>query len=593
MDRSVKEKIFHFFIIFLFIVIGIKLFHLQIYEKSKYWSYSQRNRIRRLIVQPQRGFIYDRFGQVLVDNSPSYSISAIPFETIHNDSVIHVLSQILQTSPVNIKSSLRKADGPFVPVRLVRDVDFATFVKLQERRLDFPGVIFDVEAKRSYPSGIHAPHIFGYIGEISKSELKARKSEGLRMGDLVGKKGIEKVYDRQLRGKVGYDYIEVDALGREVDDIHYEGEKPPQRGDDLYLTIDSRLQLLAEQLFEGKRGGLVLLDVHDGGVLAMCSKPDYDPAIFSGVISGEVWRNLVNDPQKPLYDRIVQSLYPPGSTFKLVLAAAGLESGILHPSDETNCRGFVRLGARIFRCWKASGHGNVDLYEAIAQSCNSYFYRLSLKVGIDLWAEFAKKFGFGKTTGIDLLGESSGLVPDREYMDKTYGKGKWSKGMLLNLGIGQGSLLVTPLQMAQFAMMLANRGVYYQPHLLNRVYNVATEEFRNYQPIRKLVTGVSEKTYDILLEGMYRVVNSQHGTGRACYLPDIKVAGKTGTAQNPHGESHAWFIGFAPFENPEVAICVFIENGGSGGGHAAPLARQILRRYFDDRKPAAENQVVN
>jgi len=576
-----------------FSVIVVRLFHLQIYERSKYWNYSQKNRIRRLILRPPRGLIYDRFAEVLVDNSPIYSISAIPFESARNDTVIRLLSAILAESPLSIKTTLARAEGRFSPVKLRRDVDFGTVVKMEERKLDLPGVVLEIDSKRSYPAGVQAPHIFGYIGEVSSSELAARKKEGLRMGDMVGKRGLEKVYDKQLRGRVGYDYIEVDALGREVRDITEQGEIPPKRGNDIYLTLDARLQLLAEQLFEDKRGGVVLIDVRDGGILAMSSEPHFDPQIFAGVVDGETWRKLVNDPGKPLYDRMIQSVYPPGSTYKLVLAAAALENDIIRPDYSTFCKGYVSLGARIFRCWKASGHGKVDLYDAIAHSCNVYFYRLSLKTGVDPWADFARRFGFGKPTGIDLLAESSGLVPDRVYLDRVYGKSGWSKGMLLNLGIGQGDLLVTPLQMAQFAMILANRGIYYRPHLLNRIYDVEHQEFINYRPERREVQGISQKTFDVLLEGMYRVVNMPGGTGRACYLPDVRVAGKTGTAQNPHGEPHAWFIGFAPFDNPEVAICVLVENGGSGGAHAAPIARKILRRYFDDRKPPLAHAIAN
>jgi len=270
-----------------------------------------------------------------------------------------------------------------------------------------------------------------------------------------------------------------------------------------------------------------------------------------------------------------------------------LETGKADLNTSTLCNGAVSFGIATFKCWKSSGHGQVDLLDAIKMSCNSFFYRLSLKVGLDAWSDYAKRFGFGRPTGIDLSGESAGIVPDKAYLDKTYGKNGWTNGMLLNLGIGQGDLLVTPLQMAQFAMMLANRGTYFQPHLINRIYDSEARRYTNSEFRPKTVEGVSQRTYEIIAEGMFKVVNEERGTGRASYLSDVKVAGKTGTAQNPHGEGHAWFIGFAPYENPQAAICIFVENGGGGGANAAPIAGKLFRQFFDDRAPKPpEPQIV-
>ncbi len=580
-----KRIVFNAILFVAFIVLGIKLFQLQVYERNIYFQHSEQNRIRRLKLQPTRGVIYDRNGEVLVDNRPSYSLSAIPFECAKNDTIIGRLAFLLGQPKTEIKSRLKEAENPFSPAKIRRDVDFGTLVMVEERKLELPGVFYEVEPKRSYPAQIKAPHVFGYLGEVSKAELSSRKGEGLQQGDIVGKRGLEKLYDRDLRGRIGYNFIEVDALGREVREVTAEGERSPQRGKDFHLTIDARLQRLAEQLFVDKLGGVVMIDVHDGGVLALCSKPDYDPELFTGVMSPETWRNLVNDPRKPLYDRMLQSLYPPGSTFKLVLVAAALETGTADLNTSTFCNGAVAYGNAIFKCWKSSGHGQVDLLDAIKMSCNSFFYRLSLKAGLDAWSDYAKRFGFGSPTGIDLSGESAGLVPDKAYLDKTYGKNGWTNGMLLNLGIGQGDLLVTPLQMAQFAMILANRGTYFRPHLIQRVYDPETRQYTKHNPQPKTVAGVSPRTYEVIAEGMYKVVNEERGTGRASYLPDYQVAGKTGTAQNPHGEDHAWFIGFAPYENPQVVVCVLVENGGGGGANAAPIARKLFRQFFDDRAP--------
>ncbi len=584
-DLAQKKMIFYGVLSVLFLFLVVKLLHLQIYEGKKYFEYSEANRIRRDIIQPYRGLIYDRNGIVLVDNSPSYTLTVTPIEARHNPTLFDSLAPKVSASVSQLKNRVLTAESPFSSVRLARNVSYKAVVYVEERRLNLPGIGYEVEPKRIYPGGVRAPHLFGYIGEISRAELDQRTSQGLRPGDLVGKTGVEKAYDDYLRGELGVNYIEVDALGRGVKDIELEGEKQEVRGNDLYLTLDAGLQRLAESLFAERSGGIIMIDPRDGGILVLSSKPDYDPAIFTKVVSNKTWRKLVNDPRRPLFDRMIKSMYPPGSTYKLVTAAAGLETGVIDPDMTVFCPGYVRFGRRIFKCWKEDGHGRVDLLQAIEQSCNSYFYTQSLRVGLEAWSDASHRMGFGRPTGIDLPGERPGLVPDRDYLNKTYGKGKWTRGLLLNLGIGQGDLLVTPLQLAQYVMILANRGTWYTPHVLYKRYRTAERDTVYYQPRRHEVEEISDETFDALARGMYRVVNAEKGTGRASWVSGVEVAGKTGTAQNPHGESHAWFVGFAPYENPQVAICVFVENGGSGGAQAAPLAGQMLRRYFEKTIP--------
>ncbi len=580
-DYSSKKIAFYAGLCILFLLLTARLFYLQVYKSKRYLSYSEKNRVRRYVLQPHRGLIFDRQGEMLVDNYPAYALSAIPFECTQSDSCLSVLAGILQSSEDSLKARMQSAENPFIPIRLDRDLDYDRLVQIEERRLELPGVVYDIEPRRDYPGMIRAPHILGYIGEATQAELVARKQEGLRLGDLVGKTGIEKVYDELLRGKVGYDFVEVDAFGREVKDIKVASEKPAQRGADIYLSIDHRLQQQTEALFANSSGGAALVDVTNGEVLVLCSKPDYDPNLFSKIVTHDAWQRIINNEEKPLYDRMIKSIYPPGSTFKLILAAAALETNAITLSHSVYCPGFYRLGRRFFDCWKPEGHGTMDLSSAIQHSCNTYFYDISLKVDVDVWADMAKKFGFGKKTGIDLVGENSGLVPDRNYMNKVYGENKWTKGMILNLGIGQGDILTTPIQMAQFAMIIANKGTWYQLHLLHKVYDPGNGRTIQSQPIVKTLSGVSEKTFDIIRRGMYKVVNEEGGTGLASNCAPVHVAGKTGTAQNPHGDSHAWFIGFAPFEAPQIAICVFVENGGSGGTVAAPIARRMIKRYFE------------
>ncbi len=576
-----KQYLYSFFLIVLFLILIARFFYLQIYKRAQYFRASEKNRIREEVIEPTRGLICDRNGDVLVDNHPSYSVYAIPFEVNKADSVLELAGQILNTKTSEIKNIIkRERSGLFTPVKLKRQIDFEMLTNIEEQRLDLPGIIYQIEPKRYYPSGVYAPHVFGYLGEINKEELNQVEYEGFRLGDIVGKKGLEKYYEKELRGLRGYQYIEVDALGREIRKLKDRPEILPLPGKNLHLTTDADLQRLLEANMDTLRGGAVVVDCTNGAVLALVSKPDYNPEIFTKPISPEIWQNLVNDPDKPLYDRMVQSLYPPGSTFKLVLVAAAVELSRIQPDWKAFCPGYTWLGNRRYDCWNLGGHGQLNLLEAIERSCNVYFYKLGLKVGLDNWAKFSQIFLFGKSTDIDLIAEKSGLVPDRDYLDQQYGKDRWSKGLILNLAIGQGDLLVTPLQMGRLAMIIANEGVYYPFHLLNYLED-PIDGTRIWASIdSNKITGVSQETFKILKQGMIRVCHGEHGTGRAAAYRDITVAGKTGTAENPHGEDHAWFIGFAPADNPKIAFCIFIENGGYGGKVAAPIARLIIKNYF-------------
>ena len=529
---------------------------------------------------PSRGNIYDRNGNILVENQPNYSLFAVPFES-KKEKIINLLSSILNDSTSAVREKLTKAQNPFAPVKIWPNLEFESLVQIEERKLELPGVYIKVEPKRNYPDTVTSAHLLGYLAEVSKKELESLKDKDVLQGDIVGKKGVEKVYDSELRGTAGYNFIEVNAFGQEIEDKQFEGEGLPQPGRHLYLTIDLELQKLAEDLFKDKKGGAVLLDVRDGSVLVMSSKPDFDLNHFSGNISQNIWSALINDPSKPLFDRMIQGEFPPGSTFKLVMLAAALEENMVQPNTTFTCNGYYRYGRGVFNCWNRAGHGTVDLTDAIKMSCNVYMYNVSLNMDVDVWARYAKSFGFGQATGIDIPGESRGNVPDKNYLDKVYSETGWTKGMLLNLGIGQGDLLATPLQMAQLAMILANSGIYYTPHVVQRIVDARSYEFFLHSAKAQKVEGVSEQTYSILRNGMKLVVNGTRGTGRGAYLPDVVVAGKTGTAQNPHGDDHAWFIGFAPYEDPQIAFCVFIENGGGGGAMAAPVARAILKKYFE------------
>lgn len=582
---SRKQLLYSIAVVLLFLMLITRFFYLQIYKRAQYFRASERNRIREVTVEPTRGLILDRNGEVLVDNYPSYSVYAIPFEVNRSKGVLDRTGNILDMKSDEIRNIIMsERTGIFTPVKLKRQISFNTLSNIEEQRLDLPGIIYQIEPRRYYPSGVRAPHVFGYLGEISKDELSQGQYKGLRLGDIIGKKGLEKYYEDELRGKRGYQYIEVDALGREIRQVKDKPEILSQPGNNLHLTIDASLQRHLEARMDTLRGGAVVIDCTDGSILALVSKPDYDPELFSKPISSENWKQLVNNPDKPLYDRMVQSLYPPGSTYKLVLAAAALELGIIKPDWKAFCPGYTWLGRRRYDCWNLVGHGELDLLGAIERSCNVYFYKLGLKVGLDNWAKFSRFFLIDKPTNIDLIDEKCGVVPDRNYLDAQYGENRWSKGLILNLSIGQGDLLVTPLQMARLTLIIANEGVYYPLHLLNHLEDPIHGTTNLAVVDSAMVDGISKETYTILKQGMYRVCHGEHGTGRAATYRQITSAGKSGTAQNPHGEDHAWFIGYAPADQPKIAYCILVENGGSGGKVAAPIAREIIQHYFYTKK---------
>lgn len=583
-----RRRLYMAVVLLLFLVLTGRFLQLQIFDWDKYYRQSERNRIREVRIEAPRGLILDRHGEILVDNRPAYSVSVVPEEFLHSDSTVALLADILEVTPQALVNLVReRSSGKFTPVKIKRQVDFRVLSHLEERRLDLPGVLYGTEPKRYYPAGVRAPHLFGYLGEITARELARRRGTGYKMGDLIGKSGVELQYESYLRGQAGVHYVEVDALGREVRDLTELAAHDPVPGKNVHLTLDAGLQRLLEEAMAEMSGAAVVLDPRNGDVLAMVSKPDYPPGMFSSPLTPEIWDRLTSAEGKPLFNRACQSVYPPGSTFKLVLAMAALESGGVELERKVLCTGTYRLGWRNFDCWKAGGHGEVDMIQAIEQSCNVYFYTIGLEVGVDLLAEYARQFNFDQRTRIDLPNEGSGLVPDRTYLDARYGKGGWTRGLMLNMAVGQGDLLVTPLQMAYMTMIIANEGVAYTPNLVRRVEDPISGAVIPSAVDSTRANDISAETYKIIKGAMWRVVNGEHGTGRAAFFPKAKACGKTGTAQNPHGEDHAWFVGFAPMERPRVAFAILVENGGSGGAVAAPIARQVLACLFGARGPTS------
>ena len=469
-------------------------------------------------------------------------------------------------------------------MKVRRGVDFQVIAWFEENSEHLTGVDYIIEMQRVYPAGVLVSHTFGYTKEISPEQL-AKEKEFYKPGDYVGHSGIEKTYEKLICGVKGYSYVLVDSKQRRIGQ-YLDGREDvfPKKGNDLVLSIEESAQKVAEDEFKDKRGALVAIEPSTGEIIAMVSAPEYDLNRFSYFTSKSYLDSIYSDPSAPLFNRATMSIHPPGSTFKMLSALAALDMGIINTSYTINCKGGFTYG-RFFKCH--GSHGTVNVVTAIEKSCNTFFYKLIYKIGLDKWKEYANRFGFGSATGIDLTEEDSGLIPNENYYIKRYGD-NWPRSIMASLGIGQGEVSVTPLQLAQYVSLIANNGKTKTPHVVRGFIDAETEDFIPLE-YKEVNVGVSQYAVDIVKEGMYLVVNG-HGTATHIRLPDIEICGKTGTAQNPHGKDHAWFVGFAPYENPKIAIAVLVENVGFGGTHAAPIAKKVIQAYFNSFK--GENKTI-
>jgi penicillin-binding protein 2 len=561
----------------IFSLLFLRLYQLQLLFHVELDKKSEENSVRALTKDPVRGYMYDRYGKLFVDVGPSYSVTLIPAEFEKQNTKL--LSSLLQIEPRVLDDRILRARSysPFIPARIKRDVDMKTLAAIEEHLPELPGVSYQVESKRVYPTFARAPHLLGYRREISDAQLAA-SNDYYRPGDLVGVSGLEARYEMQLRGQRGFEYVSVNSRGQIIGSFD-DGKRDriAKEGFDLLLSVDGGLQAFAESLMTDYSGAIVAMDPADGGILAFVSKPDYDPSIMSGVTPADEWAELQTNPEKPLFNRASLTRYPPGSTFKMVLAAAALEEGIIDEQYRIHCTGGFRFGNRVFKDLHV--HGSVNIVEAIQKSCNVFFYQLMLKVGFEKWTEYGRRFGFGQLTNTDTGEETTGLLPSVEYYDARYGKGKWTQGFLISLAIGQGEVGVSPLQMARYAAALANGGIVYRPHAVEFVRNKETNRVDPVSHDSTLVN-LSPHVMELIRDGMQRVVHAPGGTGGMARISGVISAGKTGTAENPHGKDHAWYVGFAPFDNPRIAVAVMLENSGFGGAKAAPLAGLVMERFL-------------
>jgi penicillin-binding protein 2 len=568
-----------------FAIIG-QLWYLQVLEGGQFLEASDKNRIRVRQMAAPRGILFDRNGVPLVDNRPAFTLSLIPREldkdVERRDAVLGRVASLLRIPFEELVEAVdRVPPDSFRPVRIRRGLTLEDVAKVEEWKLELPGVIVEVEPQRAYPTSRFAAHLLGYVREASDDQLKQGR---YRRGDMVGQTGLERLLDEFLRGRDGGEEIEVDALGRPIRVVR---QTEPEPGAQVVTTIDRRVQEAAERAMDGHAGSVVVMDPRTGDVLAMVSTPAFEIDRFTGNIDRAAWLRLIQDPSHPLLNRAIQSQYAPGSVFKIVVAAAGLQEGTVVPTDRIHCDGEFHLGAWTFKDWKKEGHGTVDLHRAIAQSCNVYFYQAGLKIGGATIAKYAKAFGLGAPTGIDLGGERHGLIPEPK-LRKGRGAKTWHAGETVNMSIGQGQVLVTPMQVARFMSAVANGGVLWKPRLVQRIERPDRGVVWNDDGKVMGHVELSPMVWEFLRRSLWAVVNDG-GTGGGARLPGIDVAGKTGTAQMianskaEKGEDHAWFASFAPANAPEVVVVVIAEGGGKGGQVAAPIARKILNAIFLER----------
>ena len=585
-----REKTALIIVFLALLTLSVGLFRLQVLRHEEFLSQSERNRIRLQPEIPRRGLIYDRNGKILVENRPSYAVSLVRSE-MSPDITIPLLSELIGMEEDLIVSRTRSTRSPhYLPAVIKRDVGFEVVSILEEQNTSFPGITYGMDRVRKYPIGLATECFTGYVGEVSDENEVGEN--GPRIGSLIGKQGIEKQYDFMLRGREGTRFLEVSAAGVVLGDLADRPPDPATPGAEITLTIDADLQKFCADVFDTFCcGAVVALDPNNGEILALVSKPIFDANIFSGVISPDVWSKILNDPQKPLLNRPLDGRYPPGSVHKLVSAGAIFEEKLVNPKAyRTDCKGGWQYGRRWFGCWKSGGHGKTNLTNAITQSCDTYFYQMSGELGINRMADYSRRCGFGSKTGIDLPQESSGLVPTTDTLDKFYPDG-WTKGLALNLIIGQGELLVTPLQVAQFFAGLANHGVVYKPHLLKST-SFHDRELHAPVPEVSFRLPFSAKTLEFLNKAILDVVHSEHGTARGIARKSFQSAGKTSTAQNPHGEEHSWYAGYAPFDDPQIVVVVLVENGGHGSEVAAPMVGRIFENYLSDKADSSHAELI-
>ncbi|QEM68114.1 penicillin-binding protein 2 [Geobacter sp. FeAm09] len=584
----------------IFFLLLLRLWHLQILSADNYRNMSENNRLRFVPVAASRGAIMDRNGTVLVSNQPSFSLAVVPQEVENRDELLDRLAKLLGMDRAELSERWEKGKGraKYYPIILASNITRDQVEIVEENHLRLPGVEIEMKPVREYASGVLAAHLLGYIGEISEDELNAKGYEEYNPGDYLGKNGIERSWEKELHGNDGGRQLEVDARGRVLRTI---SESYPTVGNSVVLTIDARVQKQAEKAFGDQAGAAVAMDVNTGEILAFVSNPGFDPALFSGKMPADTWKEYLDDKRHPLENKALTGQYPPGSTFKIITALAGLEDGKIDENTTVNCNGTYELGTSTFKCWNRHGHGVTNLKKSLRESCDVYYYQLGERLGVDRIAAMAKRFMLGAPMGIGLAHEKAGLIPTADWKLRRFGK-RWLHGETVPVSIGQGYVLMTPIQLASMIATVANEGNVYRPYLVKRIVDADGKPLKEFKPELMGTTGISADKFKLVKQGLFAVVNEPGGTGGAARLYDAHVAGKTGSSQvvklrdskqaTPYQyRDHALFVAFAPYEKPEIAVAVIVEHGEHGGSAAAPIAGRILRAWFDSKKPPRKEPV--
>jgi len=598
-----RARLLYLVLILVFGALLARLFFLQVVDGERYTFLSENNRVRIKRIPGTRGMVLDRQGQLLVDSRPSFDLLFVAEDAEEPENTLRQLARYLRRDEKELLAILEenKKRPAFEEIVIGKDVDWATVVAVETHQIDLPGVSLRARPRRSYADGPVGAHILGYLAEIGPKQLKALKDQGYATGDEFGQYGLEKTWEYVLRGQSGGQQVEVDALGRRVRVLHEVTDVP---GYTVHLTLDRQLQETAFEALKGKEGTIVALDVNTGAILAMVSTPAFDPNVFARGIKSDEWQALMKDRLRPLSNRAIQGQYPPGSTFKVIMAIAGLEEGVLQPESRISDPGYYYFGNRQFRDWKKGGHGSVDLHKAIVESCDVYFYQAGQRIGVDRIAKWARAFGLGEKSGATLDDEKAGIVPDSEWKRKRF-RQPWYPGETLSVAIGQGYLTVTPLQLANMMAALANGGTLYRPRVVDKIESVDGTVVREYGPEKIRTISLKPATLERLHKALADVVKGPGGTGAAARSSVVEIAGKTGTAQVVEmkggayvkseqlayfNRDHAWFVAYAPAQNPKIALVTLVEHGGHGGDAAAPLAKKVIEKYMELQARPPEQQ---
>ena len=592
-----KVRVFAILVVVSFLCLWMRVWYLQVLKWQYLTGLSENNRVRMVTLPANRGVIKDRNGETLVSIRPAFNLYLTPEDASDLTVSLDKLSQKISFDRKKLKKEMGRSKS-FKEVLIKGDISRQEVAFVEENNMSLPGIHIKAEPLRNYVFKSLASHTLGYLGEISKTRLKSHKDLSYKQGDFVGKNGLENIYESVLRGEKGYKEVEVDVSGRELIALR---KLPPQSGNNLVLTLDVRIQQELEKAMVGTeaedmKGSVVVMKVQTGEIIAITSNPSFDPNKFAAGISPNNWNELVADEWHPLQNRSIHGQYPPGSTYKIVTALAGLEEGVIKPDTSVFCPGHFKLGRGRYRCWKKSGHGSVNLHDALVQSCDVYFYTIGHRLGIDTIAKYAKRLGLGSPTGLGLSQEKKGLIPTTQWKLLNR-KEPWLLGETIIASIGQGYNLVTPMQQASMMAAVANGGILLKPYLVKRVEEPGGRTLKEYFPNIVGQLGVDPEHLEKVRMALRDVVNGARGTARRSRLKNIIVSGKTGTAQVVRMKSneeldkdeiipvkyrdHAWFIAFAPYKKPEIAVAIIVEHGGHGGATAAPIAKKIFKKYFE------------